>query len=102
MRQPVVAKVLVMTVINKEVKVASLVQLRDAIALSGSADASQLSHQLAMPLPLVEAMLEKLTAMGKIERIEQDNSGCLTGSCKSCPEGKNQCSTVIYQLKNHR
>ncbi|MFV8768379.1 ferrous iron transporter C, partial [Yersinia enterocolitica] len=43
-----------------------------------------------------------LTAMGKIERIEQDNSGCLTGSCKSCPEGKNQCSTVIYQLKNHR
>ncbi|WP_145490287.1 FeoC-like transcriptional regulator [Yersinia aleksiciae] len=80
---------------------ASLLQLRDAIALSGSADAHQLSQQLAAPLPLVEAMLERLAAMGKIERIEQDNSGCLTGSCKSCPEGKNQCHTVIYQLKDH-
>ncbi|MDN0123684.1 FeoC-like transcriptional regulator [Yersinia aleksiciae] len=80
---------------------ASLLQLRDAIALSGSADAHQLSQQLAAPLPLVEAMLERLAAMGKIERIEQDNSGCLTSSCKSCPEGKNQCHTVIYQLKDH-
>lgn len=79
---------------------ASLVQLRDAIALSGNTDAKQLSHQLALPLPLVEAMLEKLTVMGKIERIEQDNSGCLSGNCKRCPEGKNQCNTVIYHLKN--
>ncbi|CNE71996.1 ferrous iron transporter C [Yersinia mollaretii] len=81
---------------------ANLLQLRDAIALSGSAGATQLSQQLAMPLPLVEAMLERLTAMGKIERIEQDNSGCLTGSCKSCPEGQNQCHPVSYQLKNHQ
>ncbi|MEY4475491.1 MAG: ferrous iron transport protein [Pseudomonadota bacterium] len=80
---------------------ASLLQLRDAIALSGSVRASQLSQQLATPLPLIEAMLEKLTAMGKIERIEQDNSGCLTGSCRRCPEGSSQCNTVIYQLKNH-
>lgn len=78
---------------------ASLLQLRDAIALSGSADAHQLSHQLNMPLPLVEAMLEKLAAMGKIERVEQDNGGCLSGSCQRCPEGQNLCSTVIYQLK---
>ncbi|MFA3780790.1 FeoC-like transcriptional regulator [Yersinia sp. 1652 StPb PI] len=80
---------------------ASLLQLRDAIALSGSVAASQLSQQLATPLPLVEAMLERLTAMGKVERIEQDNSGCLTGSCKSCPEGKNKCNTLIYKIKNH-
>ncbi|AAM87454.1 ferrous iron transporter C [Yersinia pestis] len=78
---------------------ASLLQLRDAIALNGSAEASQLSRQLAIPLPLVNAMLEKLTAMGKIERIELDHSGCLTGSCKSCPEGHQHCNTVIYQLK---
>ncbi|AJJ10934.1 ferrous iron transport protein C [Yersinia rohdei] len=77
---------------------ASLLQLRDAIALNGSADAHQLSHQFAMPLPLVEAMLEKLTAMGKLERIEQDNRGCLTGSCKQCPEGQAQCNTVIYHI----
>ncbi|AJJ63615.1 FeoC-like transcriptional regulator [Yersinia aldovae] len=80
---------------------ASLLQLRDAIALSGSIGASQLSQQLATPLSLVEAMLEKLTVMGKIERIEQDSSGCLTGSCKHCSEGHNQCNTVIYQLKDH-
>lgn len=80
---------------------ASLLQLRDAIALNGSAQAHQLSQQLATSLPLVEAMLEKLTAMGKIERIELDNSGCLTGSCKQCPEGHQQCHTVLYQLKEH-
>ncbi|ATM87854.1 FeoC-like transcriptional regulator [Yersinia massiliensis] len=79
---------------------ASLLQLRDAIALSGHVGAAQLSQQLATPLPLIEAMLERLTAMGKVERIELDNSGCLTGSCKSCPEGKNQCHTVVYQLKD--
>lgn len=78
---------------------ASLLQLRDALALQGGAQAPQLSCQLAMPLPLVEAMLERLTAMGKVERIEQDNSECLNGSCKSCPEGQG-CSTVIYRLKS--
>ncbi|OMQ21077.1 MULTISPECIES: FeoC-like transcriptional regulator [Serratia] len=78
---------------------ASLLQLRDALALRGSAQAQQLSYQLATPLPLVEAMLERLTAMGKVERIEQDNSECLSGSCKNCPEGVG-CSTVVYRLKN--
>lgn len=77
---------------------ASLLQIRDALALQGGAQAQQLSQQLATPLPLVEAMLERLTAMGKVERIEQDNSECLSGSCKSCPEGL-ACKTVIYRLK---
>lgn len=44
---------------------ASLLQLRDAIALNGSAEASQLSRQLAIPLPLVNAMLEKLPPWGR-------------------------------------
>lgn len=77
---------------------ASLLQLRDALALQGSAQAQQLSRQLATPLPLVEAMLDRLTALGKVERIEVDNSECLSGSCKSCPEGL-ACNTVIYRLK---
>ncbi|QUY47245.1 ferrous iron transporter C [Serratia plymuthica] len=77
---------------------AGLLQLRDALALHGSAQAQQLSRQLETPLPLVLAMLERLTAMGKVERIEQDNGACLTGSCKSCPEGKG-CGTVVYRLK---
>lgn len=77
---------------------ASLLQIRDALALQGSAQAQQLSRQLATPLPLVEAMLERLTAMGKAERVEQEASKCLSGSCKSCPEGQG-CSTVIYRFK---
>lgn len=78
---------------------ASLLQIRDALALQGGAQAQQLSRQLATPLPLVEAMLERLTAMGKVERIEQDSADCLSGSCRSCPEGQ-ACSSVIYRLKN--
>lgn len=77
---------------------ASLLQIRDALALHGSVQALQLSRQLATPLPLVRAMLERLMAMGKVERIEQDNSACLSVSCKSCPEGQG-CSTVVYRLK---
>ncbi|AMH00131.1 MULTISPECIES: FeoC-like transcriptional regulator [Serratia] len=79
---------------------AGLLQIRDALALHGSVQALQLSRQLAAPLPLVQAMLERLVAMGKVERIEQDNSACLSGSCKSCPEGKACSSTVIYRLKH--
>jgi ferrous iron transport protein C len=77
---------------------ASLLQIRDALALQGGAQAQQLSQQLATPLPLVEAMLQRLTAMGKVERIELDSSECLNGGCKSCPEGL-ACKTVIYRLK---
>jgi ferrous iron transport protein C len=43
-------------------------------------------------------MLDRLTAMGKVERIEQDGGACLSGSCKSCPQGQG-CSTVFYRLK---
>ncbi|WP_431224638.1 FeoC-like transcriptional regulator [Serratia sp. L9] len=78
---------------------ASLLQIRDALTLQGSAQAQQLSRQLATPLPLVEAMLERLTAMGKVERIEQDSRECLSGSCKNCPQGQ-ACNTVIYRWKN--
>ncbi|CAI0983709.1 Ferrous iron transport protein C [Serratia entomophila] len=76
---------------------AGLLQVRDALALHGSAQAQQLSRLLATPLPLVQAMLERLTAMGKVVRIEQDNGACLSGSCKSCPQGQG-CSTVVYRL----
>ncbi|KEY58644.1 FeoC-like transcriptional regulator [Serratia sp. DD3] len=77
---------------------ASLLQIRDALALLGSAQAQQLSRQLATPLPLVEAILERLTAMGKVERIEQSSQSCLSGSCRNCPQGQG-CSLVVYRLK---
>ncbi|WP_050583750.1 [Fe-S]-dependent transcriptional repressor FeoC, partial [Enterobacter asburiae] len=40
------------------------------------------------PQPMIDAMLERLEAMGKAVRIQEDADGCLSGSCKSCPEGK--------------
>ncbi|MFU2315069.1 FeoC-like transcriptional regulator [Rahnella sp. PCH160] len=75
---------------------ASLIQVRDSLALAGRADARQLSRQLNTPQPLVEAMLEKLVAMHKAKTIDADDS-CLSGSCKSCADGK-KCLTVSYTL----
>ncbi|RPH28720.1 [Fe-S]-dependent transcriptional repressor FeoC [Buttiauxella warmboldiae] len=77
---------------------ASLIEIRDALALQGRLDAIQISQQLATPLPLVNAMLGRLEAMGKAIRITEDPSDCLTGSCKSCPEGK-KCIREVWALK---
>lgn len=76
---------------------ASLLEVRDALALQGSVQAQQLSRQLATSLPLIEAMLERLVAMGKVVRVELSGNGCLSGSCKHCPQGQD-CSTVVYRL----
>lgn len=75
---------------------ASLIEVRDCIALNGRADARLISHQLNMPEPLVQAMLERLTFMGKLEEVDVED--CLTGSCKSCPEAT-ACQTKLYQLR---
>ncbi|NGX89090.1 ferrous iron transporter C [Rahnella sp. Lac-M11] len=76
----------------------TLIEVRDSLALAGRADARQLSQQLNAPRPLVQAMLERLVAMRKAEVIEADDS-CLSGSCKSCADGK-KCLTVSYTLIN--
>ncbi|HAH3269974.1 TPA: ferrous iron transporter C, partial [Escherichia coli] len=31
---------------------------------------------------------KQLESMGKAVRIQEEPDGCLSGSCKSCPEGK--------------
>ncbi|ATM99123.1 ferrous iron transporter C [Proteus cibarius] len=74
---------------------ASLIEVRDCIALNGRADARLISHQLNMPEPLVQAMLERLTLMGKLQEVDVED--CLTGSCKSCPEAT-ACQTKLYQI----
>lgn len=75
----------------------SLIAVRDAIALNGRADARLLSHQLNTPETLIQAMMEKLTAMGKIEAV--DVSSCLSSSCKQCPESQS-CDTKVYQIRS--
>lgn len=74
---------------------ASLIQVRDCVALNGRADARLISHQLNAPEPLVQAMLERLTLMGKLDEVDMEE--CLSGSCKSCPEAT-ACQTKLYQL----
>jgi len=66
---------------------ATLMDIRDALALQGRLEASQLSQQLDLPLPLVTAMLGRLEKMGRVKRIAETAEACLTGSCKNCPEG---------------
>lgn len=77
---------------------ATLMEVRDLLALSGRMDAQRISDQLAAPLPLINAMLGRLEAMGKAERQEEKLSGCLSGSCRRCPEGK-ACRKEVWRLR---
>lgn len=77
---------------------ATLMEVRDLLALSGRMDAQRISDQLAAPLPLINAMLGRLEAMGKAERQEEELSGCLSGSCRRCPEGK-ACCKEVWRLR---
>ncbi|ANA22859.1 [Fe-S]-dependent transcriptional repressor FeoC [Salmonella enterica subsp. diarizonae] len=67
---------------------ASLIQVRDLLALRGRMEVTQISHTLHAPQPMIDAMLNQLEIMGKAVRIPEEPDGCLSGSCKSCPEGK--------------
>ncbi|HDE1118121.1 TPA: [Fe-S]-dependent transcriptional repressor FeoC [Klebsiella pneumoniae] len=78
---------------------ASLMEVRDMLALQGRMEAKQLSARLQTPQPLIDAMLERMEAMGKVVRISETSEGCLSGSCKSCPEGKAACRQVWWALR---
>ncbi|NRN29907.1 FeoC-like transcriptional regulator [Photorhabdus heterorhabditis] len=78
----------------------SLLQVRDAVALNGRADAKLLSYQLSASLSMIEAMLEQLTVMGKLEKINA-TAACLSGSCKQCPEAQ-KCDTAVYRIVGER
>ncbi|QMM77016.1 [Fe-S]-dependent transcriptional repressor FeoC [Escherichia coli] len=67
---------------------ASLIQVRDLLALRGRMEAPQISQTLNTPQPMINAMLQQLENMGKAVRIQEEPDGCLSGSCKGCPEGK--------------
>lgn len=67
---------------------ASLMEVRDMLALQGRMEAKQLSARLQTPQPLIDAMLERMEAMGKVVRISETSEGCLSGSCKVALKGK--------------
>ncbi|HBY4392829.1 TPA: [Fe-S]-dependent transcriptional repressor FeoC [Klebsiella pneumoniae] len=78
---------------------ASLMEVRDMLVLQGRMEAKQLSARLQTPQPLIDAMLERMEAMGKVVRISETSEGCLSGSCKSCPEGKAACRQEWWALR---
>lgn len=78
---------------------ASLLEIRDLLALRGRMEAQQLSSTLHLPKAMVDAMLARMEAMGKVVRIQEDATGCLTGSCKQCPEGKSACQQEWWSLR---
>ncbi|WP_342323243.1 [Fe-S]-dependent transcriptional repressor FeoC [Kosakonia sp. BYX6] len=78
---------------------ASLIEVRDLLALQGRMEASQLSVALQTPKAMIDAMLDRMEAMGKAVRIQQEATGCLTGSCKQCPEGKSACLREWWVLR---
>ena len=78
---------------------ASLMEVRDMLALQGRMEAKQLSALLRTPQLLIDAMLERMEAMGKVVRISETSEGCLSGSCKSCPEGKAACQQEWWALR---
>lgn len=80
---------------------ASLIQVRDLLALRGRMEAAQISQTLNTPQPMINAMLKQLESMGKAVRIQEEPDGCLSGSCKSCPEGKACLARVVGRCVNH-
>lgn len=62
---------------------ASLIQVRDLLALRGRMEAAQISQTLNTPQPMINAMLQQLESMGKAVRIQEEPDGCLSDSCKA-------------------
>ncbi|MCY6148688.1 [Fe-S]-dependent transcriptional repressor FeoC, partial [Salmonella enterica subsp. enterica serovar 1,4,[5],12:i:-] len=55
---------------------ASLIQVRDLLALRGRMEAAQISQTLNTPQPMINAMLQQLESMGKAVRIQEEPDGC--------------------------
>lgn len=71
---------------------ATLLQVRDALARVEMMELEQLSQELQAPLALVEAILEQMIALGKVERVTS-NKSC----CSNCDRGCTQ-SQVYFRL----
>lgn len=78
---------------------ATLLQLRDALALRGQADATQLSAQLSLSSAMTQAMLDRLIIMGQVERVDTApiDKNAVSGGCKHCPQNR-RCRLVTYRL----
>ena len=60
---------------------ASLIQVRDLLALRGRMEAAQISQTLNTPQPMINAMLQQLESMGKavVKAARKAKSVCASG-----------------------
>ncbi|BEI00486.1 FeoC-like transcriptional regulator [Edwardsiella ictaluri] len=77
----------------------TLLQVRDTVALHGRIELQRLCREVGGTPALVRAMLERLELMGCVEKVDDMDSGCLSGSCKGCPEAQKKCETVVYRIR---
>lgn len=66
----------------------SLLQLRDAVALAGVVELQALSRQLNVSAQLLTALLERLIALGKVEKVSETTvkRGCF--GCTGCGQAR--------------
>jgi ferrous iron transport protein C len=74
---------------------ATAIAVRNLLGEMGEADVPTLAQRLGASKALLEALLERLLAMGVVEKIAPDPAAC--GSCKGCAEAT-RCSTTGYRL----
>lgn len=74
---------------------ATAIELRNLLGEMGEADVPMLARRLGASHALLEALLERLLAMGVVEKVVPEPSSC--GGCKGCSEAT-RCSTTGYRL----
>ncbi|MFJ3054233.1 FeoC-like transcriptional regulator [Pseudomonas nitroreducens] len=74
---------------------ATTIALRNLLGEMGEADVPTLAQRLGASKALLEALLERLLAMGVVEKVAPEPAAC--GSCKGCAEAT-RCSTTGYRL----
>lgn len=76
---------------------ATAIALRNLLGEMGEADVPTLAQRLGASRALLEALLERLLAMGVVEKVAPEPAAC--GSCKGCAEAT-RCATTGYRLSS--
>ncbi len=76
---------------------ATAIALRNLLGELGEADVPTLAQRLGASRALLEALLERLLALGVVEKVAPEPAAC--GSCKGCAEAT-RCATTGYRLSS--
>ncbi len=72
---------------------ASLIQVRDLLALRGRMEATQISQTLNTPQPMINAMLQQLESIGKAVRIRKNLTAASLAVVKAARKAKPVCAS---------